>query len=64
MLDILVPHVVLDSPGIVPIVGQLLPAGMAQHVRVNRETDISLFTRPGDDLAHRGRRDRPSALRY
>jgi hypothetical protein len=29
-----VPQVVLDSPGVLPIVGQLVSAGVAQHVAV------------------------------
>jgi hypothetical protein len=35
MLDIFVAE--LQSSGIVSIVGELVPAGMAQHVRMDRE---------------------------
>jgi hypothetical protein len=37
VLDVLVPEVVLQSPRIVTIIGELEPAGMAQHVGVDRE---------------------------
>jgi hypothetical protein len=37
MLDILMPEIVLQGAGIVAIVGQFVPAGMPQHVRVNGE---------------------------
>ena len=37
MLDVLVPEVVLQSPRVVAIVGELETAGVAQHVRVDRK---------------------------
>ena len=37
VLDVLVPEVVLQGPGVVAIVGELEPTGMAQHVGVDRE---------------------------
>ena len=37
MLDVLVPEVVLQRPGVVAVVGELEPTGMAKHVRVDRE---------------------------
>ena len=37
VLDVLVPEVVLQGPGVVAVVGQFEPAGMAKHVRVDRE---------------------------
>ena len=37
VLDVLVPKVVLQGPRVVAIIGQLEPAGMAQHVWVDRE---------------------------
>ena len=37
VLDVLVPEVVLQGPGVMAIVRELEPAGMAKHVRVDRE---------------------------
>ena len=37
VLDILVPEVVLQGPGVMAIVREFEPAGMAKHVRVDRE---------------------------
>jgi hypothetical protein len=37
VLDVLVPEVVLQSPRVVAVVGELEPTGMANHVRVDRE---------------------------
>jgi hypothetical protein len=37
VLDVLVAQVVLQGPRVVAVVGQLEPAGMAKHVRVDRE---------------------------
>src|SRR5262245_29237936 len=37
VLDVLVAKVVLQGPRVVAIVGELEPAGMAEHVRVDRE---------------------------
>jgi hypothetical protein len=37
VLDVLVPEVVLQGPSVVTIVGELEPAGVAKHVRVDRE---------------------------
>ena len=37
VLDVLMPEVVLQGPRVVAIIGQLEPAGMAKHVRVDRE---------------------------
>jgi len=43
VLDVLVPEVVLQGPRIVAIVCQLEPAGMAKHVRVDREWHLGGF---------------------
>ena len=43
VLDVLVAKVVLQGPGVMAIVGELEPAGMAKHVRVDREWHISGF---------------------
>jgi hypothetical protein len=37
VLNVLVPEVVLQGPRVVAVVGELEPAGMAKHVRVDRE---------------------------
>src|SRR5262249_48656090 len=37
VLNVLVPEVVLQGPRVVAIIGQLEPAGMAQHVGVDRK---------------------------
>ena len=37
VLDVLVPEVVLQGPGVMAIIGQLEATGVAQHVRVDRE---------------------------
>jgi hypothetical protein len=37
VLNVLVPEIVLQGPGVMAIIGQLEPAGMAEHVRVDRE---------------------------
>ena len=38
-LQVPVPEVVRQGPRIVPLVGQLVAAGMAQHVGMNREAE-------------------------
>src|SRR5262245_49491307 len=40
MLDVLVPEVVLQSPCVVSVVGELEPTGVAKHVRVDRERHL------------------------
>src|SRR5262245_4945084 len=37
VLNVLVPEVVLQGPGVMAIVGELEPSGVAKHVRVDRE---------------------------
>jgi hypothetical protein len=37
VLNVLVAEVMLQGPRVVAIIGQLEPAGMAEHVRVDRE---------------------------
>jgi hypothetical protein len=43
----------LDRPRVLPVVGQLVAGGVAQHVRMDRELDASLASGSTDDLAHR-----------
>lgn len=47
MLDLLVAQVLPDRPGVVPIVRQLEPAGVAQHVGMDRERETRLLPGPG-----------------
>src|SRR5262245_46427175 len=44
VLDVLVAKVVLQGPRVVAIVGELEPAGMAKHVRVDREWHLGSLT--------------------
>ena len=37
MLDVFVPKVVLQGAGIMAIIGELKPAGVPKHMRVDRE---------------------------
>ena len=43
VLDVLVPKVVLQGPGVMAIVRELEPTGMAKHVRVDREWHLGGF---------------------
>jgi len=55
-------QVMLDSPRILAVVGQLIAGSMAQHVGVDRELDTGLSSCPADDLAHRIGGERRLAL--
>ena len=44
VLDVLVPEVVLQGARVVAIVSELEPAGMAEHVRVDREWHLGSLT--------------------
>src|SRR5882724_5113767 len=48
--DVPMPEVVLDRPRIVPLVRQLEPAGMPEHVGMGREAELRLPARPRHDL--------------
>ena len=54
MLDILVPHVVLDGAGIVALVCQKESTGMTEHVWMDREVDVGFQACTTDDLSDRG----------
>ena len=56
------PHIVLNRPRIVAVIGQLVPASMAQHVGMNWKTDVCVPPRPGNHLPDAGIRQRPFAL--
>ena len=62
MLNILVSQVMLDSSGVMALVGQLVTAGMAQHVRVDWEPDASLDACSRHKLSHRRCRQRPPSF--
>src|SRR5271165_714932 len=40
MRDVLVPEVMLQGPGVVALVGQLVAAGVAQHMWVHRKRQL------------------------
>jgi hypothetical protein len=46
--DIFVTHVVLQGPGIMPIVSELVAGGMPEHVGMNWEWKPCRFAGPGD----------------
>jgi len=57
VLDVLVPKVVLQGPRVVAIVGQLEPAGMAQHVGVDRKWHLGGLTDALDEAVEANRAD-------
>src|SRR5262245_38016440 len=63
VLDVLVAKVVLQGPRVVAIVGELEPAGMAKHVRVDREWHVSGFPKALDKPVETDGTDWPAALR-
>jgi hypothetical protein len=50
VLDLLVAEIVLQDSGIVPIVGQLVPTRMPQHVRVQGERHPCGLAEPLDEM--------------
>src|SRR3954465_15584556 len=62
VLDVLVPEIMLQSPRVLAIVGQLVAARMPQHVRVHWEGKAASLPRAGQHLAKAGRRHRRTAL--
>jgi hypothetical protein len=63
MLDVPVPEVLLDCPGVVPSVRQVEARRVSKHVRVDRERELRESPRPGRELPDVGRGERSSALR-
>src|SRR6516162_2240314 len=55
-------EVVLQGARIVTIVGELEPAGMAKHVRVDREWHVSGFPEALDEAMEANGADWPAAL--
>src|SRR5215831_15542568 len=62
VLNVLVPKVVLQGPRVVAIVGELEPAGMAKHVRVDREWHLGGLPEPLDEPVETDGTDWPAAL--
>jgi len=50
VLDVLVAEVVLQGPRVVTIIGEFEPAGMAKHVRVDREWHLGDLPEALDEL--------------
>ena len=63
MLNIAVPKVRLQCPGVVPLVGQRVAAGVPQHVRVRLERQLGLPARPFDHAGEASRTKRCPAFR-
>ena len=63
VLNILMPQVVLNRPGIVAVIGQLEAGRMAEHMGMDREAQLRLGPRTRDNLAKGRVRHGPFALR-
>src|SRR6516165_9760845 len=62
VLYVLVPEVVLQGPGVMAIIGQLEPAGMAKHVRVDRERHLGGLPNTLDEAVETDGADWSAAL--
>src|SRR5262249_27302858 len=62
VLNVVVAEVVLQGPRVVAIVGQLKPAGMAKHVRVDRERHLGSLADALDEAVKADGADWPAAL--
>src|SRR5262249_32832943 len=62
VLNVLVPEVVLKGARVVAIIGELEPASVAKHVRVDREWHVSGFPESLDEAMESDGADRPTAL--
>src|SRR6266436_2635854 len=62
VLNVLVPEVVLQGPRVVAIVGELEPASMAKHVRVDREWHLGGLADALDEAMETDRADWSAAL--
>ena len=58
VLNISMPEVWLDRPGVLSVVGQLVAGCMTQQVRVDRKLDARLPSGASYDLSHRMRLSR------
>ena len=50
MLNVPVFQIVLDRPGVLPVIGELVTSTMPQHVRMYGEWQIGYLTSPGNEL--------------
>ena len=62
MLDILVPEIVLQGAGIVAVIGQLVAAGMAQHVWMHSERHLRGLAEPYHEMMEAHGADWPATL--
>jgi hypothetical protein len=62
VLNVLVPEVVLQSPRVVAVVGELEPTGMARHVRVDRKWHVGGLTDALDEAVETDGTDWPAAI--
>src|SRR5262249_16492568 len=62
MLDVPVAEVVLQSPCVVAIVGELEPTGMAKHVGVDRKWHLCSLADALDEAVETDGADGPAAL--
>src|SRR5215467_11682044 len=62
VLDVLVPEVVLQGARVVAVVGELKPAGMAKHVRVDGEWHLGGLPEALDEPVETDGTDGPAAL--
>ena len=62
MGNVPMPKVLLDVARVVPIIRQLEPDGVSQHVRMHREGEPGLLACPGHYPTHRGCSQRPTTL--
>ncbi len=56
------PQVMLNGAGIVPVIGELEPARMPEHVWMDGKGDASALPRTSDNLTGGGRCKRPPAF--
>ena len=62
VLNALVPEIVLQGTGIMAIVGELEPTGMAKHVRVDGEWHLGGLPDTLDEAMEADGADRPTAF--
>ena len=58
------PQVMLNDARIMAIIGEFEARGMAEHVRMHRESQVRGLARAGDDLPDRGRGQRPLSFTH
>src|SRR5262249_49143490 len=63
VLDVLVAEVVLQGARVVAVIGQLEAAGVAKHVRVDREWHLGGLAEALDEAGETDGADWPAALR-